>query len=184
VDLLGDSSKFPEEWLFNHRWGKGKKDSPTTLPNGAKITFLTVGGRTSCVVPSIQKKTGAVAGDLKEKGEETQNGDNGSKTGKGKSKKGHGATNAKVEPGASTTANGKGRKRKATSVEIGRESEAIGTDEQKAETKGRAKKSKGDGDATSASAPASSMANQLKDDVDTLGLGRRRSGRLSKSVQA
>jgi formamidopyrimidine-DNA glycosylase len=64
--LLADSSKFPEEWLFKHRWGKGKKDSLATLPNGAKITFLTVGGRTSCVIPSVQKKTGAVAGDVKE----------------------------------------------------------------------------------------------------------------------
>jgi formamidopyrimidine-DNA glycosylase len=66
VDLLADSNKFPEEWLFKHRWGKGKKDSLATLPNGAKITFLTVGGRTSCVIPSVQKKTGAVAGDVKE----------------------------------------------------------------------------------------------------------------------
>ena len=65
VDLLADSSKFPDEWLFNHRWGKGKKDAPTKLPNGAAITFLTVGGRTSCVVPSVQKKTGAVAADVK-----------------------------------------------------------------------------------------------------------------------
>jgi formamidopyrimidine-DNA glycosylase len=65
VDLLGDSSKFPDEWLFNHRWGKGKRDAPTTLPNGDKIIHLTVGGRTSCVVPSVQKKTGAVAGDMK-----------------------------------------------------------------------------------------------------------------------
>jgi len=54
VDLLGDSSKFPEEWLFKHRWGKGKKDAPTTLPNGDKITHITVGGRTSCIVPSVQ----------------------------------------------------------------------------------------------------------------------------------
>ncbi|RFU29926.1 hypothetical protein B7463_g6410, partial [Scytalidium lignicola] len=65
VDVLGDSDKFPDEWLFKHRWGKGKKGSPTSLPNGEKITFLTVGGRTSCVVPSVQKKTGAVAGDVK-----------------------------------------------------------------------------------------------------------------------
>jgi formamidopyrimidine-DNA glycosylase len=65
VDALADSSKFPDEWLFNHRWGKGKKDAPTTLPNGEKIAFLTVGGRTSCICPSIQKKTGAVAGDVK-----------------------------------------------------------------------------------------------------------------------
>ncbi|CAG8978689.1 hypothetical protein HYALB_00004672 [Hymenoscyphus albidus] len=65
VDVLGDSSKFPEVWLFNHRWGKGKKDAPTTMPDGSKIVHLTVGGRTSAVVPSIQKKTGAVAGDIK-----------------------------------------------------------------------------------------------------------------------
>lgn len=64
VDNLADSSKFPEEWLFKHRWGKGKKDSASKLPNGAKIVFLTVGGRTSCVVPSIQKKTGPVAKDV------------------------------------------------------------------------------------------------------------------------
>ena len=64
VDSLADSSKFPEEWLFKHRWGKGKKDSASKLPNGARIVFLTVGGRTSCVVPSIQKKTEPVAKDV------------------------------------------------------------------------------------------------------------------------
>lgn len=64
VDSLADSSKFPEEWLFKHRWGKGKKDSVAKLPNGAKLVYLTVGGRTSCVVPSIQKKTGPVAKDV------------------------------------------------------------------------------------------------------------------------
>ncbi|KAG8533286.1 uncharacterized protein KY384_002069 [Bacidia gigantensis] len=37
VDTLADSSKFPEEWLFKHRWGKGKKDSMTTLPNGKRV---------------------------------------------------------------------------------------------------------------------------------------------------
>lgn len=47
---------------MKHRWGKGKKDA-NKLPNGASITFLKVGGRTSAVVPSVQKKTGAVAGD-------------------------------------------------------------------------------------------------------------------------
>ena len=65
VDNLADSRQFPEEWLFKHRWGKGKKDSATTLPNGQRFVFVTVGGRTSCVVPSVQKKTGPVAGDVK-----------------------------------------------------------------------------------------------------------------------
>ena len=64
VDSLADSSKFPEEWLFKHRWGKGKKDTVAKLPNGAKLVYLTVGGRTSCVVPSVQKKTGPVAKDI------------------------------------------------------------------------------------------------------------------------
>ncbi|KAF2264470.1 formamidopyrimidine-DNA glycosylase [Lojkania enalia] len=63
VDTLADSEMFPEDWLMRHRWGKGKKDGGK-LPNGAKITFLKVGGRTSAVVPSLQKKTGAVAGDV------------------------------------------------------------------------------------------------------------------------
>ena len=64
VDLLADSEKFPEHWLFKHRWGKGKKNQPSVLPNGEKIVFLTVGGRTSAVVPSVQKKTGAVLKDV------------------------------------------------------------------------------------------------------------------------
>lgn len=66
VDLLADSEQFPESWLFKHRWGKGKKDAPKTLPTGEKIVFLTVGGRTSAVIPSIQKKTGPVAKDVDE----------------------------------------------------------------------------------------------------------------------
>lgn len=64
VDLLADSEQYPEQWLFKHRWGKGKKDAPKTLPSGEKITFLTVGGRTSAVVPSVQKKTGPVAKEM------------------------------------------------------------------------------------------------------------------------
>lgn len=61
---MSDSSKYPEEWLFKHRWGKGKKDDPKKLPNGASIKHITVGGRTSAIVPSVQKKTGPTAGDL------------------------------------------------------------------------------------------------------------------------
>ena len=48
---------------MRHRWNKGKKES-NTLPNGEKIIHITVGGRTSAVVPSVQKKTGPVAGDV------------------------------------------------------------------------------------------------------------------------
>ncbi|OGE48246.1 hypothetical protein PENARI_c031G04599 [Penicillium arizonense] len=66
IGVLADSEKFPEHWLFKHRWGKGKKNQPAALPNGDKITFLTVGGRTSAVVAAVQKKTGAVAKEVDE----------------------------------------------------------------------------------------------------------------------
>ncbi|MCJ1478987.1 hypothetical protein MMC13_007671 [Lambiella insularis] len=75
VETKADSSQFPEEWLFKHRWGKGKKDSKNQLPNGAKISFVTVGGRTSAVVPSVQKKTGKVAGDVRPEDKENGDGD-------------------------------------------------------------------------------------------------------------
>ncbi|KAL8929956.1 MAG: hypothetical protein Q9208_001100 [Pyrenodesmia sp. 3 TL-2023] len=64
VELRAESDKFPEHWLFKWRWGKGKKDDPKMLPNGERIKFLTVGGRTSAIVPSVQKKTGEVAKDV------------------------------------------------------------------------------------------------------------------------
>ncbi|KAJ5659556.1 hypothetical protein N7507_006007 [Penicillium longicatenatum] len=63
LDVLADSEKFPEHWLFKHRWGKGKKNQPSALPNGDKIIFVTVGGRTSAVVPAVQKKSGTVGKD-------------------------------------------------------------------------------------------------------------------------
>lgn len=62
-ETLADSSRFPENWLMKYRWDKGKKDA-NVLPNGEKIVHLKVGGRTSAIVPSVQKKTGAVAGDV------------------------------------------------------------------------------------------------------------------------
>lgn len=65
VDKLGDSDEFPDHWLFNYRWGKGDKDAATKLPNGEKLAFITVGGRTSCYAPGVQKKTGAVVASAK-----------------------------------------------------------------------------------------------------------------------
>ena len=70
VETLADSSRFPKEWLFKHRWQKGKKDATMTLEDGTKFVYLTVGGRTSAVVPSVQKKTGPVAKDIDEDDEE------------------------------------------------------------------------------------------------------------------
>ncbi|KAK7415778.1 hypothetical protein QQZ08_012260 [Neonectria magnoliae] len=66
VDKLGDSDQFPEHWLFNYRWGKGAKGAATKLPNGEKLAFITVGGRTSCYAPGVQKKTGRTVPGIKE----------------------------------------------------------------------------------------------------------------------
>lgn len=83
-DLLADSDQFPDHWLFNHRWGKGKKTS-SALPNGEKLAFITVGGRTSCYAPSLQKKTGLVAPGIKE--EPFENGDSEDKPKKSRARK-------------------------------------------------------------------------------------------------
>jgi formamidopyrimidine-DNA glycosylase len=188
VDALGDSSKFPDEWLFNHRWGKGKKEASTTLPNGAKITFLTVGGRTSCVVPSVQKKTGAVAGDIKAEEKANDTPDN--------------TSAGKVGVDGQSTKAGKPKKRKMAAGDIQEE----GTDERPAETSSKSisKRSKsGSGDkvgmrtetpteqsrkppskaATSkassetVSKPKKGSAGVVNGEADS---GRRRSGRATK----
>jgi formamidopyrimidine-DNA glycosylase len=65
VDKLGDSDEFPEHWLFNYRWGKGGKDAASKLPNGEKLAFITVGGRTSCYAPGVQKKSGRIVPGVK-----------------------------------------------------------------------------------------------------------------------
>jgi formamidopyrimidine-DNA glycosylase len=64
VEKLGDSDEFPEDWIFHHRWGKGKGASH--MPNGDKLAFITVGGRTSCYAPEVQKKTGHIPPGVKE----------------------------------------------------------------------------------------------------------------------
>jgi formamidopyrimidine-DNA glycosylase len=66
VDKLGDSDQFPKDWLFKYRWSKGDRGGAGTLPNGQKLAFIQVGGRTSCYAPAIQKKTGHVAPGIKE----------------------------------------------------------------------------------------------------------------------
>jgi formamidopyrimidine-DNA glycosylase len=160
VDTLADSEKFPDDWLFKHRWGKGKKDKVMEMPNGAKIAFLTVGGRTSCVVPSVQKKTGAVAGDVDASAAKA--GGRGAKTG------------------------GKGAKKEKTAAPVKDESEGDDVDEEEEEDlKPKSKKRKADPAPmketkkvrVNGAVKAKSEA-KVKEEVN--GTGRRRSGRLSK----
>lgn len=115
VDLLAESSRFPETWLMKYRWDKGKKGEVNRLPNGEKIIHLKVGGRTSAIVPSVQKKTGAVAGDVTDGEEEDDDAEAmkeeevGEKKGRGTKRK---AAVVKEEPETSP-AQKRGRKGKA-----------------------------------------------------------------------
>lgn len=102
-ETLADSDQFPSHWIMKHRWNKGKKDS-NVLPNGEKITHITVGGRTSAVVLSRQKKTGAVP-DAVAKAEEDAQEDEGADTGDIK----------ETEPKATS---GRSSKRKSNGVKI------------------------------------------------------------------
>lgn len=56
VKVEGDVTKFPSNWLMLYRWGKRRKNSakPKT-DEGNEVEFVTVGGRTSCFVPKLQK---------------------------------------------------------------------------------------------------------------------------------
>ena len=53
VKSKADSALFPDSWLFHWRW-IGKQASK--MGDGKQIAFVTVGGRTSAFVPSVQKK--------------------------------------------------------------------------------------------------------------------------------
>ncbi|KAL7750962.1 hypothetical protein RI367_003542 [Sorochytrium milnesiophthora] len=54
-----DHTKFPDTWLFHHRWSKGSRSkTPPKMPDGRRIEFVTVGGRTSAVVAGAQIKYG------------------------------------------------------------------------------------------------------------------------------
>ena len=52
VDAGADSSRFPKDWLFHHRWSKKKAGGSV---GGRAIEIITVGGRTTAYVPEVQK---------------------------------------------------------------------------------------------------------------------------------
>lgn len=55
VEVEGEVRKFPDDWLMIYRWGKRRKKAERPKVNGHPIDFVTVGGRTSCYVPELQK---------------------------------------------------------------------------------------------------------------------------------
>lgn len=52
--LDSDLDQMPDDWLVHYRWSKRLRE-PQKMPDGNVIRFLTVGGRTSAVVPSRQR---------------------------------------------------------------------------------------------------------------------------------
>ena len=160
IEKLGDSDQFPEDWLFKHRWNKGKKGN-NALPNGAKITFITVGGRTSAVVPSVQKKTGAVAGDVSQEAMGVEGSEEDDKPKKG----------------------GK-RKKNAVKAENDDEDEAEVSEEVSAPTKRSRKKAKQEEDEDAKPVEKPAAKKQSKAAKHTIpeqsNSRKRRSGRLTK----
>jgi formamidopyrimidine-DNA glycosylase len=53
--LVEKKEEFPKDWLFHYRWNKKKT---TKDARGLVVTFVTSGGRTSAIVPSLQQKRG------------------------------------------------------------------------------------------------------------------------------
>ena len=47
-----DSDRFPRRWLFHNRWGK---NALATTSRGERIHYVTVGGRTTAWVPTVQR---------------------------------------------------------------------------------------------------------------------------------
>lgn len=54
VRVEGNVHEFPDNWLMLYRWGKGRKDKQKTK-EGYTVEYETIGGRTSCYVPALQK---------------------------------------------------------------------------------------------------------------------------------
>mmetsp|Transcript_7939 Transcript_7939/g.13156 ORF Transcript_7939/g.13156 Transcript_7939/m.13156 type:complete len:357 (+) Transcript_7939:100-1170(+) len=55
--LNGEEEQLPEQWLFHRRWrGGGSNGANSKDFNGKKISFVKSGGRSSAIVPSLQKK--------------------------------------------------------------------------------------------------------------------------------
>lgn len=57
VECLHRGEDFPSSWLFHVRWSKRVMTNGSVVKDakGRKVKFITSGGRTSAIVPSIQK---------------------------------------------------------------------------------------------------------------------------------
>lgn len=174
VEALAELDKFPKDWLMKHRWGKGKKDGGK-LPNGDKITFLKVGGRTSAIVPSVQKKTGAVAGDVSGDLDGTEDEEEGSKPKKAtkrKTKTKHEEEDSDKSEEKLPVSTKRGRGRRAAEQPV---KDEAGESEEGGEETLKAKKRK-----TSANVASQNKGSVEKTNEVEAVNGRRRSSRTSR----
>ncbi|KAK4454069.1 Formamidopyrimidine-DNA glycosylase N-terminal domain-containing protein [Podospora aff. communis PSN243] len=169
VDKLGDSDEFPKDWMFHVRWGKGSKDAVSHLPSGEKLAFLTVGGRTSCYAPAIQKKTGKVVPGVKE--EPLESGED-----KPKPKK---AAKSKAKAAKEVV------KEEESEEEKPRKRKKVVEEDEKPAKRGKAEvKPKPRANGSAAKEKASTKANVEPKAEPKVEDGRRRSGRLQKSEKS
>ncbi|THH11792.1 hypothetical protein EW145_g432 [Phellinidium pouzarii] len=79
VSVNADSNEFPNDWLFKHRWGKGKRKQLTTLlltsGKPATIKWITVGGRTSAYVAELQQLSSSKEAEKETEQEEDEESD-------------------------------------------------------------------------------------------------------------
>jgi formamidopyrimidine-DNA glycosylase len=59
IACLQQRHDFPDQWLFHCRWNK-RNEGKVKDPQGRMVGFIKSAGRTSAIVPSIQKKTAGV----------------------------------------------------------------------------------------------------------------------------
>lgn len=52
VGARNDSDRYPRTWLFHHRWGR---NADAVTARGEHIRHLTIGGRTTAWVPTVQR---------------------------------------------------------------------------------------------------------------------------------
>lgn len=178
VDKLGDPDELPQDWIFHYRWGKGKNHAGK-LPTGEKLEFVTVGGRTSCYAPALQKKTGAVAAEARIKDDDSEE----------KPAKSKGGRKAKTEDDDASI-----RTSKAKGKSAGRSRAAVTEEEEedeeeakpRASTKKTQKRKGASADEDSKDEPSpvqkkqrkASAAATAKAETENETSGRRRSGRL------
>lgn len=55
VRVEGNVSRFPPDWLMLYRWGKARTKVKARTADGYVVDYVTVGGRTACFVPQLQK---------------------------------------------------------------------------------------------------------------------------------